>query len=574
MKRKKERIKESELFENVSLLIFFFGGILLVYKPAYDYTVIKVVMGYLFTFLLSLKFILENKNLEFDYKKLISFILFSIYILFSSFTAPFKYGAASLLENYLLYFMIFILSSNLKIREEWIFYWLTASFIASTIGFFQYLTPKHYPISTFGNPNFYSGHIIMPICIGFSLLFSKKTKDEYKFLILIFLILSFITLIFTKSRASITAVAFGIATVYFLLNKERKIKWAGYGIIILALGILSPLIYKEFLTNIRYFIWQGTLNLIKHKPIEGWGFGQFIYYYFYFRKREYFLQPEATPITNHAHNEYLEIWSEIGIIGLLIFLFLIYITVSSFFRKKNKLESSVIAGFVGGIFAVMVDNIFSTNLRNPSTAMYFWFLLGVLNGTSLKKSFSTGVSMAFFTVVVFVSFVMGIFSSYYRVLPQVYLKRAIWAKDLKKYKEAIKNYEIVCSLNPHNYTAWYKLAYVYGMIGDYKKAEKTYLYINNYLFPHFAKTDTNLGTLYLKMGNYRKALSYYLYAEWLNPYDKDVLCSIASIYLIYYNNVDEAVKYLKRVLTIDPENRYANRVLKELKKEGMIKNGG
>lgn len=574
MKRKKERIKESELFENVSLLIFFFGGILLVYKPAYDYTVIKVVMGYLFTFLLSLKFILENKNLEFDYKKLISFILFSIYILFSSFTAPFKYGAASLLENYLLYFMIFILSSNLKIREEWIFYWLTASFIASTIGFFQYLTPKHYPISTFGNPNFYSGHIIMPICIGFSLLFSKKTKDEYKFLILIFLILSFITLIFTKSRASITAVAFGIATVYFLLNKERKIKWAGYGIIILALGILSPLIYKEFLTNIRYFIWQGTLNLIKHKPIEGWGFGQFIYYYFYFRKREYFLQPEATPITNHAHNEYLEIWSEIGIIGLLIFLFLIYITVSSFFRKKNKLESSVIAGFVGGIFAVMVDNIFSTNLRNPSTAMYFWFLLGVLNGTSLKKSFSTGVSMAFFTVVVFVSFVMGIFSSYYRVLPQVYLKRAIWAKDLKNYKEAIKNYEIVCSLNPHNYTAWYKLAYVYGITGDYKKAEKTYLYINNYLFPHFAKTDTNLGTLYLKMGNYRKALSYYLYAEWLNPYDKDVLCSIASIYLIYYNNVDEAVKYLKRVLTIDPENRYANRVLKELKKEGMIKNGG
>jgi len=570
--KKNVKIKNLEKIENISLILFFFGGILLIYKPAYDYTIIKTVFGFLFTLLLSIKYIIEEKNFKFNYSPLFSFILLSSYILFSSlFIAPFKHGSAYLLENYLLYFFIFILASNLKMRKEWIYYWLISAAIASIIGFFQYLGPRHYVVSTFGNPNFFAGHISMPMCIGFSLLFSKEFKDEQKFLTLIFLIFGIQTLLFTKSRAAITGLFFGIATVFFILNKEKKIKWIGYLILFFFLALLLPVIYKEFITNIRFYIWSGTINLIKHKPFFGWGFGQFIFHYFYFRKREYFLQPEATPITNHAHNEYLEICSELGIIGLLLFLFFIYLIINKYFRKNYKIENSIIAGFAGGIVAVMVDNIFSTNLRNPSTAMYFWFLLGVLNRRDDKKEFSFNFSKVLYLTTLFTSFVMSIFYSYYRVLPEVYLKRGIWAKNFKNYKEAIENYEVVCSLNPYNYTAWYKLAYVYGMIGNYKKAEKIYLYINNKIFPHFAKTDTNLGTVYLKMENYKEALKYYLFAEWLNPYDKDVLCSIASIYLIYYNNVDEAMKYLKRVLTLDPKNRYANRVIEGLKREGKLK---
>ena len=570
-KKKKIKSEKLEIIESISLIIFFFGGILLVFKRAYDYTIIKTLLGFLFTLLLSVKYIMEEKNLEFNYSTLFLFILLSSYILFSSFfIATFKYGSASLLENYLLYFLIFILASNLKIRKEWIYYWLISAFISSMIGFFQYLGPKHYAISTFGNPNFFAGHILMPMCIGFSLLFSEDFRDEQKFLSLIFLTFGTITLLFTKSRAAITGLFFGIATVFFILNKGKRIKWAGFLVLFLILGILSPVIYKEFMTNIRYYIWAGTINLIKHRPFTGWGFGQFIFYYFYFRKREYFLQPESTPVTNHAHNEYFEILSELGVIGLFLFLFLIYKILNKYFRKDYKIENKIIAGFIGGIFAVMVDNIFSTNLRNPSTAMYFWFLLGVLNNPNNKKEFSLNFSKLLYSTILFTSFVMSVFYSNYRVLPEVYLKRGIWAKDSKNYKKAIENYEVVCALNPYNYTAWYKLAYVYGMIGNYKKAEKIYLYINR-IFPHFAKTDTNLGTVYLKMGNYKEALKYYLFAEWLNPYDKDVLCSIASIYLVYYNNVDEAVKYLKRVLTLDPENRYANKVIKELKKEGKLR---
>ncbi|HOV22570.1 MAG TPA: O-antigen ligase family protein [Candidatus Ratteibacteria bacterium] len=563
--------------ESISLIIFFFAGILLNFKPAYDYTIIKVVFGYLFVLLLSTSYILEKKEFHFNYSILIIFLIFFSYILFSSFTAPFKYGSAFLLENYLLYFLIFVLSLNLEIKNEWIYYWLIAAFISSITGLFQYLGPRHYAISTFGNPNFFAGHIIMPICIGISLLFSKEFKKPQKFLTLFFVIICFITLILTRSRAAIVGFLFGISTIFFLINKNKKIKWLGYIILLLISVFLSKFIYKEFLTNIRYYIWTGTIKLIKQKPITGWGFGQFIFYYFYFRRRDYFLQSESTPVTNHAHNEYLEMLSEIGIIGILIFFIFIYIIVNKFFKSKElcgknyKLEKNLIAGFVGGIFAVMVDNILSTNLRNPSTAMYFYFLLGILGSLRRNRAFHFNISKLLYSTTFFVSFLMIILTSYYRILPDVYLKRGIWAKDMGDYKKAIENYKVVCSLNPYNYTALYKLAFVYGEIGDYKNAERIYLYINNYVFPHFAKTDTNLGTVYLKIGDYEKALKYYLYAEWLNPYDKDVLCSISSIYLIYYNDVDKALKYLNKVLTIDPENRYANTVKSQLKKEGKIK---
>jgi len=67
------------------------------------------------------------------------------------------------------------------------------------------------------------------------------------------------------------------------------------------------------------------------------------------------------------------------------------------------------------------------------------------------------------------------------------------------------------------------------------------------------------------------AHKYYKIAEWFNPYDVGVLCSIASIYIIYYNDIESGLKYLNRVLKIDPENNYANKTILSLKKEGKIK---
>ncbi|MCM8804473.1 MAG: hypothetical protein NC833_04395, partial [Candidatus Omnitrophica bacterium] len=285
------------------------------------------------------------------------------------------------------------------------------------------------------------------------------------------------------------------------------------------------------------------------------------------------------------HNEYLEKIAEIGILGLLIYIIFVLTFIIFSIKNKEKKSKIFLPGIIGGIISVLSDNIFSTNLTNPSTSMYFWFLLGLTYQYFKKEKIKFDISKNLWYSIIFASITLSISHSYYRILPQIYFKKAIFSKDygefieknnyyesIKYFQESIKNYTITCQLNPYNYEAYYKLAYVYGKLNKYEKSKEIYLYINNYLFPHFAKTDANLGTIYLKIGDIEKALKYYKIAEWFNPYDQDILCSIASIYLMYYNNIKEAIIYLNRILKINPKNEYANRVYFLLKKEGKIKN--
>jgi len=575
IKEVKKNKEEKELIYYFSgLTIFFLGGVLLTYHPAYDYTLIKNLTGFLFCLLISVYYLLSKK--EFEYSNLIYLpVIYFIWILISLFWAPFKYESAKNLENYILYFLIFITAANLKIDYRVFYIWIFSGICASIVGISQFYGERHYAISTFGNPNFYAGHIIMVLCISFSNLLNyiyRKEKISFLFILdIICLITGIWGLFVSQSRAAMMAFVIGISFVWYFHNIENKglIKYAGIILLTLLIIAFSHRIIDWYRVNIRYYIWAGTWRMILKKPFFGWGFGNFIFFYPYFRKREYFLQPESTPVTNHPHNEYLEKWAETGLIGLLIFL--IFVISFIIFSIKNKKEKGILAGICGGIISVLSDNIFSTNLTNPSTSMYFWFLLGLTAKYFKNKKIEFNISKNLWDSIILSSLILSIFYSYYRIYPQIYYKNGIFAKDRGDYKESIKNYIISLQLNPYNYECWYKLAYVYGMINNYKESEKIYLYINNYLFPHFAKTDANLGTVYLKLGDVEKAFKYYKIAEWFNPYDEDVLCSIASIYLVYYNNIESAVKYLKRILKINPENVYAKRTYYLLKKEGKIK---
>jgi O-antigen ligase len=644
-KRKENRTDSHSLGVTVALFIFLFIGPLLVFKPAYDYTIIKNITGYLFCLLLSAIFIVYKKKFVFEIKNFLVFLGFSLWIVFSSLTATFSSGAAEEMENYILYFLIFIFAMNLVLEKRDVYIWLASGFIASVTALFNFLKPARYVVSTFGNPNFFAGHLMMLIAISFSMLFVKEHEKTERCLLFIFLVISFFSILATRSRAAISASLVAIATVMFLVyNKGPLIKkWGGYAVIFLA-GILAyTRIYQWFITDIRFYIWRGTLNLIKVKPISGWGLGNFPFFYPYYRVREYFLQESATPVTTHVHNEYLHICSEIGIIGLLLFIGVVVIVMVNAFRKssqyspltlilspkgrgekegilspkgrgekegifslngrgegrtvispegREKREAKIshkergdirktdtdsgewyeifIKGCMAGIVAVLVDNIFSTNLRNPSTAMYFWFLLGSCAGYVRKKEIDFNISRIFWYTAGTVAFIMCVFTSFYRIMPEVYLKRGIWAKESGDLITAINNYSVVCSVNPHNYEAFYKMAFAYGESGKLEEAKKIYLTINRYIFPHFAKTDANMGTVHLRQGDIKRALHYYRWAEWFNPYDIDVLCGEASMYLMFYNDVPKAVAYLNKVLTIDPKNGYANRVMELLKKEGKI----
>lgn len=562
-------------YYTAAAFIFLFIGPLVIYKPAYDYTIIKNITGYLFCILLSAAFIIRKKNFAFNRLTFFPFLFFAVWTLLSAVKAPFGHGAAKQLEEYLLYFLIFICAANVKVEKKWVYFWLGAGFTASVIAIGQFFGRLKYPVSTFGNPNFFAGHIMMLIVIAAAVFFASAVKNKERLALAAFLVVSSAAVLITKSRAAVFAVAFGVSTVLFLIHGQESFalkKWGGYIFMAAAALIFFPRIQYWVHTNVRIYLWQGAFEMIKGSPAAGWGLGNFVFFYPYFRVKEYFLQPEATATTTHVHNEYLHIWTETGIIGLFLFLLLAGAVIFHLVKtaKKGGGEDILFLGIAGGIAAVLADNIFSTNLRNPSTAMYFWFLMGLSSGRLVKKAIDVDISKILWYTICFASLVMCVFTSFYRILPEVYLKRGIWAGEKKEVREAVDNYLIVSSINPYNYISRYKLAYIYGETGQLEEAKKVYLEIQNNIFPNFAKINANLGTIYLRMGLHEKALYYYKRAEWFNPYDIDVLCSTASIYFQSYDNIQKGLEYLNKVLAIDPGNGYANRIIGMLDEEGGI----
>jgi tetratricopeptide (TPR) repeat protein len=134
---------------------------------------------------------------------------------------------------------------------------------------------------------------------------------------------------------------------------------------------------------------------------------------------------------------------------------------------------------------------------------------------------------------------------------------------MNDFPTAIENYKKVCKINPNNVVAWYKLAFAYGQIGDLENSEKIYLKINNILFPHFAKTDGNLGTLYTQKQDYEKAKYYYEKALFFNPYDIDVLLGMVAIKLFNDRDIKGAKEYLERAMAINPEHEYVKYLIKK-----------
>lgn len=562
--QQEQEAKEIKILTTIFSIVFFGIAPLLNFKPAYDYTIIKDVLGALSVAIFALVLYFKKDEIELHSSGFIAATIFFVYIVAGCFYAPVKYGAAQALENYLLYYLLFLTGMLWKWNNKDAYIWSSAMIIASIVAFIQFPETK-YPISTFGNPNFFAGHLLMPVFLSFY--FFKKKLNAFA---IIYGIIALTALILTKSRASLYAFLAACSFLSFLLLKNHRIsflKYAGFLIILIPTVIFWNKIQTQFVQDIRYYIWKGTWNMIQVKPITGWGTGNFIFYYPYYRFRDYFLRPQATPITNHPHCQYLEIWAENGIIALILFGVLFGLLLYNGLKKESHYSKEVFPFASAGIIAVLVDNILSTNLTNTSTAMYFWFLVGLCfswNNSSRKIIISGNLKNLISIITLLSMLTLGIWKVYYRLIPEVYLKNGIVARETNNFLLAIENYKKVCKINKANVVAFYKMAFAYGQIGELKKAEEIYLKINNLLFPHFAKTDANLGTLYSQLQDFEKAKYYYKVALWFNPYDLDVLLGLVSIKLYHDKDIKEAKKYLKKAASIRPEHEYIKYLIKTI----------
>jgi len=125
----------------------------------------------------------------------------------------------------------------------------------------------------------------------------------------------------------------------------------------------------------RLSIWRDARTLVRQEPVFGTGLGTF--------PIAYTAVQTSFPgqFVNHAHNDYLELASDLGLpAALLLFASILLIlahTVRTFFQARGLFERSVALGCTGSIVAILLHSLSDFNLYIPANAVLFSTILGL-----------------------------------------------------------------------------------------------------------------------------------------------------------------------------------------------------
>jgi O-antigen ligase len=127
-------------------------------------------------------------------------------------------------------------------------------------------------------------------------------------------------------------------------------------------------------TTGRTQIWRVTLDIIKAHPVVGAGLGAYGVAYTPFDPRNGTNRPEQ------AHNDYLQVLADAGIIGAACGLFFIFALFRLGLKRRRSpdiFRRGVATGALAGCFAALVHSFFDFTLHTTSNALLFLTLAGL-----------------------------------------------------------------------------------------------------------------------------------------------------------------------------------------------------
>ncbi len=146
------------------------------------------------------------------------------------------------------------------------------------------------------------------------------------------------------------------------------------------------------ITDARTDIWRDSLGIIKDFPVTGAGLGSYIRIYPKYRS------VSAEGIVDHAHNDYLELFSEGGAVAVMLFgwfaAVVIYKAYDAFRVRRDRYSVLLFVGAVSGIVSMLVHSLTDFNLHIGANGLYFFFLMG-LAVSAANTRIHTGTTVTF-----------------------------------------------------------------------------------------------------------------------------------------------------------------------------------
>lgn len=278
------------------------------------------------------------------------------------------------------------------------------------------------PFGPFANHNHFAGYMELLIALPVALIITRAVRPELRVLYGFAAMMMGVAAVSSLSRGGIISLA---AAMMFLIFMGVRLPRGGAGadakrgfariatqaavvagiVAVISVGILwigaDPVINrvtqgeksesapKETFFSSRGWVWRDTAAMIGANPVLGVGLGAYETAFSIYTKSDGSLR------VPQAHNDYLQVMADCGLVGALIalwFLIIAFKAVSRGARSRDPLFAGLALGSGAGMFAILVHSLFDFNLQLPSNALLFLLLSAVATYAAAGVSDSEGLA--------------------------------------------------------------------------------------------------------------------------------------------------------------------------------------
>jgi len=369
-----EQNTREKIFNILNLSVPILMGIFIFFNPFSHTTSIKEICFYGSVIIVLILICFKKIDFSFRSPLTLPFALFTAWAFIGLFFALDKGNSlhdfrAHLLKYLVLYYILINSFNSRKSFEllSWII--IISGGIFSIGGIIYFYIISGNPISSrMGFPDIASINNVGIINLFPFLLslnhFTKESKLHQKVMLLVVLVGTSAGMLLTQTIGAILGIIFSLLILSFKNIKGVIIVSLFLAIVIGFLPVKNRLtpnaVESKLLHDDRVCIWNAYFKIIKDRPIIGSGFGMQTYEKKLLSKYEQYRYKEADPtkFKTHVfftpHNVFIDITVRLGFVGLVLFIYIIFMFIYTCFRMIKYGQSDFIRKWALCLLAVLV----------------------------------------------------------------------------------------------------------------------------------------------------------------------------------------------------------------------------
>ena len=414
-------------------------------------------------------------------------------------------------------------------------------------------------MSFFGNPNFFAAFLVVCLPLFLSGFFAKHGMARYFFAGCT--LLAGGALFLTGTRSAMLAA--GISCVLFCViayGKPGKTRYLG-AVAVTAGLVISGFLYSARVEGMgfepRQAGWWTTLEIVEDHPVFGTGVGSFNVYHPGYRDRfEEIALAKTTHETRleHVHNEFLEILSDLGLSGLLLFLGILFVFFYRYYLSWNPERKYLVAGNCCAVAGVLIHSLYSVNQRYFFLAMFFWLILAMqsvlLGKSEVQESTTQSPWKLLASLLLLPLFAMVVLShSVTLYSAERHLKEGFTLYFAENFRGAEPHFKKAIESDPQHKSALYFLGMTQYRLEKFAESKQT-LHRLVRLDPNYLQGHYWLASSYFATGDLEKAKEEYLESLRVNAaYSPSYLA--LGLVAAEDNDLQESLSYFERAYLVD-----------------------